>query len=284
MNIKKEILQNELRRYEIISEEALEEYLNICLVCKESTDIYVEKHHILPKSMFPEYSKSSWNLVVLDRETHINAHRKLYNMYSDYRMKISLFFMLSMDKKGYEASQLTGHIRYGDDNVSKRLDVREKISKSKIGVPRPDLVGKKYFGADKSVIEKGIQSMTKKLKGTIIVKDIEGNRFRVSINDPRYISKELIPFNIGLERKSHALQDPEKLKRQMETKAETLNKFKVFSLEDMTDYLLEQHNKGSVIFGKTKLFSNNHARFINLSGLDHNLVLKSIVQRLEKDA
>lgn len=35
-------------------------------------------------------------------------------------------------------------------------------------------------------------------KGVVTVRDTEGNRFRVSINDPRYISGELVSFQTGI--------------------------------------------------------------------------------------
>lgn len=51
-------------------------YLNwyLSLLSKEYKDEYTEKHHVLPKSLFPEYSKSSWNLVPLNARAHFIAH------------------------------------------------------------------------------------------------------------------------------------------------------------------------------------------------------------------
>lgn len=42
--------------------------------------VYYERHHILPKSIFPEYIKEKWNLVLLTPEEHIKCHRLLVNM------------------------------------------------------------------------------------------------------------------------------------------------------------------------------------------------------------
>jgi hypothetical protein len=47
-------------------------YLN--LVSKEYDDEYTEKHHILPKSLFPEYKTCSWNLIRLNARAHFIAH------------------------------------------------------------------------------------------------------------------------------------------------------------------------------------------------------------------
>ncbi len=35
------------------------------LVSKNSNNDYVERHHILPKCLFPEYKRSCWNIVKL---------------------------------------------------------------------------------------------------------------------------------------------------------------------------------------------------------------------------
>ena len=42
--------------------------------------------------------------------------------------------------------------------------------------------------------------LTQATKGTIVVKDSEGNRFSVAMDDPRYLSGELIPQMKGTKR------------------------------------------------------------------------------------
>lgn len=41
--------------------------------------VYYEAHHVLPKSLFPEYTKEKWNIVLLTPEEHIKCHRLLIN-------------------------------------------------------------------------------------------------------------------------------------------------------------------------------------------------------------
>lgn len=41
---------------------------------------YYEAHHVLPKSIFPEYTKSIWNKVLLTAEEHFNCHKLLLDM------------------------------------------------------------------------------------------------------------------------------------------------------------------------------------------------------------
>jgi hypothetical protein len=51
------------------------------IVSKECNDDYVEKHHILPKCLFPEYDKCEWNLVKLSARKHFIAHMLLFRMF-----------------------------------------------------------------------------------------------------------------------------------------------------------------------------------------------------------
>lgn len=52
------------------------EYVSFCLENKYDVidDTYCELHHILPKSKFPEFKKSEWNIVRLKYNDHVNAH------------------------------------------------------------------------------------------------------------------------------------------------------------------------------------------------------------------
>lgn len=143
---------------------------------------YTENHHILPESMYPEYTKESWNLVKLFPEEHMIAHLLLYKIHKNSKMLFAAnsmsngFFNKSMKritskkygwlKEQYSkmmSTELTTnplHLKYGvlekkrqhmlnnnpmfkienkvklserqtKNNVAKRDDVREKISKSK---------------------------------------------------------------------------------------------------------------------------------------------------------
>jgi hypothetical protein len=54
-------------------------YLSI--VSKECDDNYVERHHILPRCLFPQYAKSEWNIVKLSARKHYIVHVLLYRMF-----------------------------------------------------------------------------------------------------------------------------------------------------------------------------------------------------------
>ena len=51
------------------------------IVSQECNDEYTEKHHILPKSLFPEYKNSSWNIVKLSARKHFISHMLLFRMF-----------------------------------------------------------------------------------------------------------------------------------------------------------------------------------------------------------
>lgn len=61
------------------SHDILEEYLSICV----NVDIneYTEVHHILPRSVFPEYTNENWNTVRITYHTHCLAHELLWCAY-----------------------------------------------------------------------------------------------------------------------------------------------------------------------------------------------------------
>lgn len=66
---------NEIKNiFECKFEENITEYLEFCFNNKYDGTEYSEVHHILPRSKFPEYEFSEWNLVRLEYKDHIKAH------------------------------------------------------------------------------------------------------------------------------------------------------------------------------------------------------------------
>lgn len=51
-------------------------------VRNKGTDCYYEAHHILPKSLFPDYKKEKWNIVLLTAKEHFVCHWLLVKMTS----------------------------------------------------------------------------------------------------------------------------------------------------------------------------------------------------------
>lgn len=62
----------------------IEEYIKFIKVCKElELPEYIENHHILPKSLFPDYEHNLENIISLSAENHYHAHILLAEIYGD---------------------------------------------------------------------------------------------------------------------------------------------------------------------------------------------------------
>jgi len=101
------------------------------LVSKECNDEYTEKHHILPRSMFPQYAKSKWNIVRLSGRKHFIAHMLLYKMVNkkslEYgKMLAAAVRMKSFDDKKYVNSYLYEGARIGYSNYLKGKPLSEE--------------------------------------------------------------------------------------------------------------------------------------------------------------
>lgn len=71
----------------MVNGEALDTYLTFIDQCEEQPkNLYGEKHHILPRAMFPSYSnprENPWNIKRLKAEDHYVAHYLLYRLYPE---------------------------------------------------------------------------------------------------------------------------------------------------------------------------------------------------------
>jgi len=67
---------------------------------------YYERHHIKPKSIFPELSKDPNNLVLLTAREHYIAHLLLTKIYSEgenhHKMVCALYFMINGNRKHFK--------------------------------------------------------------------------------------------------------------------------------------------------------------------------------------
>ena len=266
-------IKKKLEKYEIKCIDSFNKYLK--LVSKNDEEsVYTEKHHICPKSMFPEYEKCKWNIVKLSYENHIKAHELLLYMYDNGSMKKAYSF-ITLHKMDDRMKYLTSGAFKGNANPSKRKDVREKIRKSKLGVPRLDLKNKKYFGSSDETIEKIIEKNSKFHKNKIIVKykNCKDNKyFKVDKNDERYLRGELVIFNKGLKPKRLALHSKEFVDKVINKRNKTYEKFNNMSFEEIVCFLLESNNKGKNIFSKgvdkKRPFSKNYSGYVNRTGFN----------------
>jgi hypothetical protein len=64
----------------------------------KSDSVYYELHHILPKSLYPEYIKLPGNLILLTAREHFLAHYLLTKIYPVREMHYAFFFMSNLNK------------------------------------------------------------------------------------------------------------------------------------------------------------------------------------------
>lgn len=268
-------IKEELNTFEIHNVNSLNEYIELVKYRKENVliDGYKELHHILPKSIFPQYADTVDNLVYLTKDEHVLAHKLLWEMLQIYGMKVAYHMM---------SGKNPDNLARGENNPAKLDYVREKISKSKKGKPRKDMLGKSFFGADEETRKQISLKNSQKKRGMASVKDKFGNSFQVSVNDPRYLSGELVGVHAGVKRENSASKRPE-IKAKMKANAAAFyEKFKHYTFDEMTDFLVSKSLEGKEIFGKKRAFAKNFSRCVKQTNFDEHSLKTAVVQRLEK--
>ncbi len=92
-------------KHTIDNVEYLEKYIKLLLEYRlHESDEYTEKHHILPKSVFPEFKNEDWNIIELKYEDHINAHLFLFKSINIRQYQRPLNWMLNTYKNKEEIS------------------------------------------------------------------------------------------------------------------------------------------------------------------------------------
>ena len=151
----------------------LNRYITFIEQCQQKNighEGYVERHHICPKAddMFPEYKdfrQHSWNCAILTARQHFIAHIILERVFESPKTKEALFFMSNGKWKKYK-------------NYSKRYE-RLRIEILPIWV------------------EKGRQ-LGYMTTGQALVKDKDGNTFRIPVDDLRLKTGELVGHTKGM--------------------------------------------------------------------------------------
>jgi hypothetical protein len=93
------------KHIDVDSYEYLYKYINFfrSYNIKENLD-YSEKHHILPRSTFPEFENDTWNIIELDYESHKLVHLYLFKSINDRRYQRPLNWMMNYYKNSEEIS------------------------------------------------------------------------------------------------------------------------------------------------------------------------------------
>ena len=108
--------------------EYLEKYLKLLLEYKIECDEYTEKHHILPRSAFPEFENEDWNIVELKYKDHVEAHLYLFKSINIRKYQRPLNWMLNQYKNREEISKAA---KIGWTNLKNDKDKYEKWRKNK---------------------------------------------------------------------------------------------------------------------------------------------------------
>lgn len=124
-----------IEKHTIDNFEYLERYIKLLLeyeLCE--SDNYTEKHHILPKSTFPEFENEDWNIINLKYEDHVNAHLWLFKSINIRKYQRPLNWMLKVYKNKQEISKATkrGWINLKNDKEKYdkwRVDKSESMKK-----------------------------------------------------------------------------------------------------------------------------------------------------------
>lgn len=175
-----------------------------------------ERHHILPASIFPDYAKIKLNIVKLPLRAHYLAHYMLAKAIGN-----KMWFAFNM------MSRIKNRIKFNSKLYeSTRLYLREASSKMNKG---------------REMSDSGKKAASDRLINTLVVKDSNGNRFRVSKDDTRYINNELVSYRIGY---THSSETKEKMSINgiLNKKAYTHKETGIVSYHDNTpldnDYML----------------------------------------------
>lgn len=125
---------------------AFREYLHLMLL-PDMGDTEFEIHHILPESIFPEYSKCDWNLIKLSLENHYKAHELLPQFTTEQHRKSMLYAWNMM--RGRYKGDIIDSAKYSDNRIAHKKLVSEQFSgdknhmkleenKAKFRHPRPE--------------------------------------------------------------------------------------------------------------------------------------------------
>lgn len=96
-----------IKKHEIIDDNTyLEKYINFLLTYKinNNDNVYTEKHHILPRAMFPEFENENWNIVEVTYEDHKLVHLWLFKSINIRTYQRPLNWMMNYYKNTKEIS------------------------------------------------------------------------------------------------------------------------------------------------------------------------------------
>ena len=133
----------------------LDRYIELCSVDEESKH---EKHHILPRSIFPEYIKNLDNIVRLSPYNHFVAHYLLAHLTKDRRMVFALNQMNRIKNSGVLTTKQL------EESASMYAEFREELSRASA-----------EMNSGKTMTAENKERLINRLVGKIYVVDIQSN-------------------------------------------------------------------------------------------------------------
>ena len=173
-------------------------------------------HHILPRSLFPEFVnlfENKWNDAKLSERHHYIAHLLLWKACNNKEMTYALNMMSNF--RGIKTSRLYEKLRNDfKEQLKEDVKSREKFGTkglttvidkdgNRLSVSTDD---PRYVSGELPHFLKGVKKDYPTTKGQVTVKDKYGNTFNVLKSDERYISGELVHISTGNKRDDFSKQ------------------------------------------------------------------------------
>jgi len=116
------IIEKLVEKHSIDNYEFLNKYVSFLINYKLSNSSYSEKHHILPRSTFPEFENELWNIIELDYHDHRLVHLWIYKAVNIRSYQRPLNWMISDYKNSEEMSNASkkGWIKLKNDEAKYR--------------------------------------------------------------------------------------------------------------------------------------------------------------------
>lgn len=231
MDLKSEIINSGFEYNEFYVDRYLS-FIDSCVA-----DGSVERHHILPKSMFPQYITNIDNIKPLTPRQHFIAHLMLRKVFpKSHEMQRASWYMVNTrdvkcNSRMYESIRsqnaelsakqmsdaMSGKTTYKDTDGNRYhlstddpmiTELRLVHISTGMSAFKDSHDNRYYLHVDDPMItELGLvhvlygrtmdQEQVDKLRGYVTVKDSAGSGMKVSVDDPRYLSGELVQINTG---------------------------------------------------------------------------------------
>lgn len=147
---------------------------------KPSESNVVEWHHIMPRSLYPDFLNDVDNLVCLTSREHFISHWLLAKITNTNKM----WFAFNQMKRVSKSSRSILY-QYAREHISKAISEANKG----------------YVHSQKMK-----DNMSRITSGMVVVKDKDGATFRVSIEDDRYKNGELVFYRTGFRHKEETIE------------------------------------------------------------------------------